>query len=547
MTLPTEERDLTATGQARAAPEPECGTPAGGTSAPEVTLLEALQQTFSEIAPELQPLVAELRTTARDGEMGLLLERCHRRGYIPRDPALAAPELAAARAARAPAVLRDMAEGSVLKSWIVVPVHGAAFPVPFELILGVSRDAARVDAAELAHVAERATPISACRPDATGLSHRVRPDHTFKLLAEAVPVAILVTDTEGYVIAVNSNFRFVFAQHRPLCRGASIETLLVPEQARFFRRVLDDTLESGGCVEAELPRLRRELGALDFTVSTTLFQQREGTALVIFVLREISTGLELSRLQERERHQEYLFQAFVHDVRTPLSAVANGIEFLQSVLPGLVRSAPGIDCEEVQEVLRIVQYSSHQIDRLLGDVSDFLEVESGVRPPRLEVFPLAEAVGAVVDVHRLRAIPHRLSVTVVEDALVHLDRGRVARAIDNLVSNAIKYSPNGGEVRLAIGPAPEQDSIQVEVSDQGVGIAPEYLDKIWEPFYRLHSDGTREAEGCGLGLSIVRRIIESQGGSIAVESTLGRGTTFRVLLPRLPESSHAAFGQATPK
>ena len=112
---------------------------------------------------------------------------------------------------------------------------------------------------------------------------------------------------------------------------------------------------------------------------------------------------------------------------------------------------------------------------------------------------------------------------------IRADRHRIKQVLINLLDNAVKYCPEGSEVQVRLGT--DGESIIVEVADDGPGIPPEDLPHIFEKMYRVEKESTRAVEGSGLGLSIVKRIVELHGGRIAVESTVGKGTTFSVRLP----------------
>jgi signal transduction histidine kinase len=117
---------------------------------------------------------------------------------------------------------------------------------------------------------------------------------------------------------------------------------------------------------------------------------------------------------------------------------------------------------------------------------------------------------------------------------VNADAGRISQVILNLVGNAVKFTPRGGRLGVAMRETPE--ALRVEVRDSGIGIAPEHVPKLFQKFYQVDSSTTREAGGVGLGLSIAQSIIEAHGGQIGVESTPGEGSCFYFTLPREPQA-----------
>jgi signal transduction histidine kinase len=170
---------------------------------------------------------------------------------------------------------------------------------------------------------------------------------------------------------------------------------------------------------------------------------------------------------------------------------------------------------------------------MVQDLLDATNIEAGRLALELEVIDLCCVVRDVADLFSDTTIRHELSVDVTEEPLfVRCDPLRIEQTLTNLVSNAIKYSPRGGRVRISV--RREGDAVQVCVSDEGVGIGASDLEHIWEPFRRTGL--SRESvPGVGLGLWTAKRLVEAHQGTIKVESTLGSGSTFTVSLPLAAE------------
>ncbi len=227
------------------------------------------------------------------------------------------------------------------------------------------------------------------------------------------------------------------------------------------------------------------------------------------------------------RHQEEFYRNFIqnisHELLTPLAAIA-----------GHVANIKECSIEEVESWRYSQDTIEREVRRLTGLTSNLLllsRLESGV-PLRLESTNIGvvveEAVAGLLRVAQAKGIelsiqsPPRLPRT-------RADRDRIKQVFINLLDNAVKYCPEGSEVRVRL--ATDGENIIVEVADDGPGIPPEDLPHIFEKMYRVEKESTRAVEGSGLGLSIVKRIVELHGGRIAVESVEGEGTTFRVRLP----------------
>jgi signal transduction histidine kinase len=145
---------------------------------------------------------------------------------------------------------------------------------------------------------------------------------------------------------------------------------------------------------------------------------------------------------------------------------------------------------------------------------------------------LAAAIPAVVEPLASGAPEHRLTVVVAPAARwVRADPERLQQVLTNLVTNAIKYSPEGGQVLVTTAPSRRPGYLEIAVADQGIGIPPDQLDSVFDPYQRVRSPATRRIRGTGLGLYIVRHLVELQRGSVRVQSEVGRGSTFFVSLP----------------
>lgn len=229
---------------------------------------------------------------------------------------------------------------------------------------------------------------------------------------------------------------------------------------------------------------------------------------------------------ERRRGELLTFLAGVaHDLRNPLNALrlSTGVLAPDQPLPNK---------DVVRDTMMLVQRQVTRLDRMVGDLLDATRIEAGQLALALgEADACALAVEAA-ELYRSSSDRHQLLVETPDHPVtIRCDPARIAQVLNNLVSNAIKYSPSGGEVRIRVEEAGGE--AKISVIDSGVGIAPEDVDHIFAPFRRA----TRPAStipGVGLGLSVARRIAEAHGGRIDVTSRPGLGSTFAVVLPLSP-------------
>jgi two-component system, OmpR family, phosphate regulon sensor histidine kinase PhoR len=222
-----------------------------------------------------------------------------------------------------------------------------------------------------------------------------------------------------------------------------------------------------------------------------------------------------------------------HELRTPLAAIKSVIETLE-----------GGAVADPLAARDFLQRADGEVDRLVQMVEELLElsrIESGELSMTHEPVDLGAAVQSAVE--RLRPQAEKASVALsVEIAAgiprVSGDRVSLERAIVNLINNAIKFTPDGGAVRVIAGP--DGAGLKIEVSDNGSGIEPQDLPRVFERFYK--ADRARRAGGTGLGLAVVKHTAESHGGRVEAESRLGEGSSFRIWLPASPDVPAGSAG-----
>lgn len=233
--------------------------------------------------------------------------------------------------------------------------------------------------------------------------------------------------------------------------------------------------------------------------------------------RELTTSLE----QQRQRQLAFV-AGVVHDLRTPLSSLKMAAALADKAY--VDRSD-----ERFRKAADMTRRQVVQMTRMVGDMLDAARIEAGQLELRLEERDVRELVREVVDVF-LPSGSHTLRLTLPDAPVpARCDPMRVEQVLNNLVSNAIKYSPEGSDVDVVV--LEQGEDVVVAVTDRGIGIAPEEVQFLFEPFHRARV-ARETAPGVGLGLSVAKRIVEAHLGNIEVTSGVGRGTTFRVRLPR---------------
>jgi two-component system phosphate regulon sensor histidine kinase PhoR len=330
---------------------------------------------------------------------------------------------------------------------------------------------------------------------------------------------VVVTDLTGHVVLLNARAR---------------ELLSLPLDLDPTGRPLIELARDPGL--AELPRelasgpsaLTRDLALAggsgpSLQVNGARLTAGDGTPFgFVLVLHDVT---ELRRLETVRRD----FVANVsHELRTPLTAIKGYAETLLG--------PAGEERETASRFLRVIDRHSERLGRLIDDLLTLSDLEFGRTPLRRRPLPVEPAIDDVVQILGERAAQRGVRLTTAvapATPFVHADGDQLRQVLINLVDNAIKYTPEGGEVRIRAQPADGAGppGVEVTVADTGIGIPSRDLPRLTERFFRVDKARSRELGGTGLGLAIVKHIVQAHGGRLAIESTLGQGTTVRVLLP----------------
>lgn len=341
--------------------------------------------------------------------------------------------------------------------------------------------------------------------------------------------AVLVIDTFGELVLANQAAERLFGFHLGDSRHRPIERVV---QDPAVASIITDARSSGETHfrrEIEYTQFR-EAKLRTFTITISRVMDEEGQARgVVAVFHDITRERELAQIKTD------FVSAVSHELRTPLSSIKAYVEMLVD--------GEAADEKQRGDFYRIIEAETERLQRLIGKVLDISRIESGVMDVRwVDVRP-NDVVREVLDMIAPQARERELKVDAelaTDLPLLRVDRDLFYQAVQNVVSNAIKYTPVSGRVRVRTAIDSARRHVTVSVTDTGQGIAAEDLPRIFEKFYRTR-EGIAVARGTGLGLNLVKQIVETvHGGTIDVTSERGAGSTFVLRFPIRADERGAA-------
>ncbi len=250
-----------------------------------------------------------------------------------------------------------------------------------------------------------------------------------------------------------------------------------------------------------------------------------------FVTMSAQIKSQIEQLTENDRLRRELVSNISHDLRTPLSA-------MQGYLETLIIKGPSLSAEERSRYLDIARRHSIRLGVLIGDLFELSKLDSTTAMPNLEAFSLPELVQDVAQEFQLEAEGKGIKMEIdlnTNSAFTVGDIGLIQRVLENLVRNAIRFTPDGGTVTLSIAERPQ--SMTVAVTDTGAGISDRDIPRIFDRFYRAVQGEEAQSDSSGLGLAIVKRILDLHNSRITVESKIDFGTKFEFDLPLFKEAA----------
>lgn len=356
-------------------------------------------------------------------------------------------------------------------------------------------------------------------------------------------------DAEGRIVMVNQTEANWLGYAREDLIGHQVSEFLTPSSIAAFRENFPEFKQRGYWRDLELEFIRRDRSVLPVSINAVAVYNELGEYALS--RSTLTDNTDRKAAEEAMRHaneelaralrmKDEFLATMSHELRTPLTGILGLSESLQMEVYGALT-------EKQKSTLANIEASGRHLLDLINDILDVSKTEAGKLELRMEACSLGEICQSSIHLTKGMAGKKRQIVNFTMSPAhvsVNGDARRLKQVLINLLSNAVKFTPEGGSLGLDVIANSRDNIVYLTVWDTGIGIAPENIKKLFQPFMQIDSSLARAHTGTGLGLALVRRLVDLHGGSVEVQSTLGQGSRFVVSLPCLPEED---MGTATPE
>ena len=341
----------------------------------------------------------------------------------------------------------------------------------------------------------------------------------YEIIKNSLPIGFTLVDEEGVIIDFNPKAEVITGYLKSEVIGKSHLEILHGTTDRAACPLFQYALQKKQQTAAVETNIKQKSGEM-ITIVASISPFFDGE---LNFIGGIELFRDITQIKKLERERKNILPMFAHDMKNPV-ITAGG--FLSRLLSGKI----GALTEQQINNLHIIKEELTKVEELINDFLEFSRFEATEYRPLKSAFNIEEAVNHQIEMTRLEAEKKSIQISFEYPEtlipVISADGKMIERVIANLLDNAVKYSPNDTSVLVKLNDWNLE--VQVQVIDEGIGIAEEHLPYIFDAFYRV----SRDSEGSGLGLSIAREIIEAHGGKIWVKSAPGMGSTFSFTLPK---------------
>jgi PAS domain S-box-containing protein len=342
-------------------------------------------------------------------------------------------------------------------------------------------------------------------------------EEKFRLLADSMPQFVWTGDHQGNLNYFNKTvYDYSGLTAAQVQAGAWIQ-IVHPEDRQENIKRWQHAVATGEDFLFE-HRFQRHDGVYRWQLSRAVAQRDDKGQIQMWV----GTSTDIDDIKRQEQQKDDFIRMASHELKTPVTTIKGYIQLLVSMQ------------KEQQQTLQSaalfkVDKQVNKLTKLINDLLDLTRIETGGLQLEQRRYPISEVIHEVISDIGLVAGSHRIDLLLSDDPMVFVDKDRIEQVFVNLITNAIKYSPKADQVILKV--YGQDDQVVIAITDFGIGISAGDEEKIFERFYRVEGKDEKTYPGFGIGLFIVREILELHGGKVWVSSQLNRGSTFYVSLP----------------
>jgi two-component system phosphate regulon sensor histidine kinase PhoR len=367
-----------------------------------------------------------------------------------------------------------------------------------------------------------------------------------ELIISSMAEGLLITNERGGITLLNVSAQHLLAQAQlDLKQNTPLRKLALASNVSWLHKladIIDEALTGVTVMNQEL--IAGEAGeSVPLTLSISAAplhdasQSQSQPIGVVAVLNDVTANKQIEKLKDE------FVSVVSHELRSPLTAIKGYTQHLMRRIERRLRKTQqehqqqssaisAMDLPESYDLrsLGIIQSQANHLERLVNDLLDLSQVQWGKLHLQYSSFYLADVLAESIRSAQASAEQHTIYLDIaVQDTKIVADKMRMSQVIGNILDNAIKYSPQGGLVTVKL--EEREGDYLVSITDQGIGISQEYLDHIFERFYRVRNTASRQYSGIGLGLYVTKAIVEEHGGHIWVTNNKGLGCTFSFTVP----------------
>lgn len=359
----------------------------------------------------------------------------------------------------------------------------------------------------------------------------VQEKEELETVIENVGSGIMMLDVSGRIAQINASARAVLGIEQDAKLTGGYKTIIKSESVR---NVLSKAINDDGDLQEEvtLPSSDPDKDKTDriYQVQTAEVKDEDGSKMGVAAIFN-----DITEIRSIERMKTAFVSTVSHELKTPLTSI-------KGFISTLLHDTEGFDEDTTREFYTIIDQMCDRLTRLINDLLNVSRIEAG---RALELYPSpvkpVDIANHVVTVQKLYTSEHDLVVDFAADVpVIAADKDKLEQILTNLTNNAVKYSPNGGTVTIT--GRMHDGRVRITVADQGIGIPKEHLTRVFERFHRVDNRDTRKAGGTGIGLYIVKHLVEAHGGTVWAESEVGKGSQFIFELPKYPPQFEGEWG-----